>query len=118
MLWATLNEILNRSSSKSSIDKISVNGKSIDDAQNMANEFNSFFSEIAENILKDIPELIAKPNDYLNDSGFNFELGKVDPSEIMMHYLFKMNKKSGSTKIISFLLLGFCSLFIQYHRVI
>ena len=27
-LWATLNEILNRSSSKSSIDKVSVNGKS------------------------------------------------------------------------------------------
>ena len=49
-LWATLNEILNRSSSKSSIDKISVNGKSIDDAQNMENEFNSFFSEITENI--------------------------------------------------------------------
>ena len=81
MLWATLNEILNRS--KSSIDKISVNGKSIDDAQNMANEFNSFFSEIAENILKDIPELIAKPNDYLNDSGFNFELGQVESSEII-----------------------------------
>ena len=64
-LWATLNEILNRSSSKfridkvsvnrssskSSIDKVSVNGKSIDDAQNMENEFNSFFSEIAENML-------------------------------------------------------------------
>ena len=40
-LWATLNEILNRS--KSRIDKVSVNGKSIDDAQNMENEFNSFF---------------------------------------------------------------------------
>ena len=82
-LWATLNEILNRSSSKSSIDKVSVNGKLIDDAQNMANEFNSFFSEIAENILKDIPESTAKPEDYLTDSGFNFELGQVDPSEII-----------------------------------
>ena len=44
-LWATLNEILNRSLSKSSIDKVSVNGKSINDAQNMENEFNSFFSQ-------------------------------------------------------------------------
>ena len=50
----------------------------------MANEFNSFFfSEIAENILKDIPESTTKPEDYLTDSGFNFELGQVDPSEII-----------------------------------
>ena len=40
-----------------------------------------FFSEIAENILKDIPESTAKPEDYLTDSGFNF--GQVDPSEII-----------------------------------
>ena len=37
-LSATLNEVLNRSSSKSSIDKVSVNEKSIDDALKMANE--------------------------------------------------------------------------------
>ena len=43
----------------------------------------NFFSEIAENILKDIPESTAKPEDYLTDSGFNFELGLVDPSEII-----------------------------------
>ena len=33
-------------------------------------------------------------------------------------YLFEMNIKSGSKNIISFLLFDFCSLFIQYHRVI
>ena len=41
-----------------------------------------FFSEIAENILKDIPDSTAKPEDYLTNSGLNFELGQVDPSEI------------------------------------
>ena len=32
--------------------------------------------------------------------------------------LIGMNIKSGSTNIISFLLFGFCLLFIQYHKVI
>ena len=42
-----------------------------------------FFSEIAENILKDIPESTDKPEDYLTDSGFNFEPEQGDPSEII-----------------------------------
>ena len=62
----------------SSTGKVVVNGETIDDAKKMANDFEFiffFFSEIAENILNDIPASTAKPEDYLTDSGLNFELG-------------------------------------------
>ena len=65
-MWATLTEVLNRSSSKSSfMGQVLVNGEIIDDAQNMSNEFNFFFSEIAENILNDFSASTAKPEDNL-----------------------------------------------------
>ena len=82
-MWGTLNEAINRSSSKSTIiNEINVKGESVHEAGKIANEFNIFFSEIADKILKDIPETSARPEDYISDSGLNFELGTVSPDEI------------------------------------
>ena len=55
-VWKILNESLNRVSAKSSILKeISVDGKLITEPIEIANSFNTFFSEIANNIRAKIP---------------------------------------------------------------
>ena len=83
-MWGTLNEAINRSSSKSTIiNEINVKGVTVTDSGNIANEFNTFFSEIADNILKDIPVTSARPEDYITDSGLNIELGLVTTDEII-----------------------------------
>ena len=83
-MWDTLNEAINRKCSKNSfINEINVNGQPSSDSQKIANEFNIFFSEIGEKIKADIPPTSAKPEDYLSESGFIFELGTVAPNEVI-----------------------------------
>ena len=97
-MWGTLNEAINRSSSKSTIiNEINVKGVTVTDSGNIANEFNTFFSEIADNILKDIPVTSARPEDYITDSGLNFELGLVTTDEIIE--IIKSLKTKGSLDI-------------------
>ena len=60
----------------------------------MANEFNSFFSEIAENILNDIPASTAKPEECkpsLDIDSFNSNLLKSVKNEIASPLSFIFN---------------------------
>ena len=64
-VWKILNESLNRVSSKSSfLREISVDGKLITEPIEIANSFNTFFSEIANNIRAKIPNTAVNPNSY------------------------------------------------------
>ena len=49
----------------------------------IANKSNSFFNEIASNVAANIPFTSVKPEDYLIETNFNFELGAVTPDEII-----------------------------------
>jgi hypothetical protein len=83
-VWGTLNEALNRPNAKSNlINEILVNGETFRDSKSIANKFNTFFSEIASKVAADIPYTSCKPEDYLNDTDLNFELGAVTPDEIL-----------------------------------
>ena len=91
-------EAINMSSSKSTIiNEINVKGVTVTDSGNIANEFNTFFSEIADNILKDILVTSARPEDYITDSCLNFELGLVTTDEIIE--IIKSLKTKGSLDI-------------------
>ena len=83
-VWGTLNEALNRPNAKSNlINEILVNGETFRDSKSIANKFNTFFSEIASKVAADIPYTSCKPEDYLNGTDLNFELGAVTPDEIL-----------------------------------
>ena len=83
-LWKTLNQAIERDTSKSSvISNITINGTTITESDIIANEFNTFFSQVAGKIKSEIPPTTAKPEDYLNELDCRFDIGITDKLEII-----------------------------------
>ena len=79
IVWKILNESLNRVSNKSSLMReISVDGKLITEPIEIANSFNTFFSEIAKNIRAKIPFTSVNPNSYARGKNLDFNLSNID----------------------------------------
>ena len=83
-LWKTLNQAIERDTSKSSvISNITINGTTITESDIIANEFNTFFSQVAGKIKSEIPPTTAKPEDYLNELDCRFDIGITEKLEII-----------------------------------
>jgi hypothetical protein len=54
--WQTINEFLNRKSKTTTINKINMNGKAIVGDEEIANEFNIYFSEVGKKLAEEIPD--------------------------------------------------------------
>lgn len=63
--WKVINEVVGKKKKKPGIDKIEVNGSLIEKEDLIANEFNTYFTKIAENIKKDIPNSDLNFKDFL-----------------------------------------------------
>jgi len=59
--WKIVNSIINSKSGSKSIDEIEVEGRSITDSQDIAEEFNSYFRDVAVNLERDIPRNDGSP---------------------------------------------------------
>ena len=74
----------------------------------MANKFNKYFINFAQNLLKDLGESNSKIQDYLKDPNENsFFLKEIEPGEIYkLHQKLNINKRSDiyviSPKVISY----------------
>ena len=66
---------------KSSIEKITVNNTEINDPQQIADEFNNFFTEIGSKISNSIQPTITQPENYLRDvpNLRQLDLGQTGP---------------------------------------
>ena len=79
--WKILNESLNRSSSKSSdIKEIKIHNEVISERSLIANSFNSFFSEIANEIRNKIPVTKTCPDSFIQASNVNFDFIRCNHS--------------------------------------
>ena len=79
--WKILNESLNRSSSKSSdIKEIKIHDEVISEPSLIANSFNSFFSEIANEIRTKIPVTKTCPDSFIQASNVNFDFIRCNHS--------------------------------------
>ena len=79
--WKILNESLNRSSSKSSdIKEIKIHNEVISERSLIANSFNSFFSEIANEIHNKIPVTKTCPDSFIQASNVNFDFIRCNHS--------------------------------------
>ena len=58
--------------------EISVDGKLITEPIEIANSFNTFFSEIANNICAKIPFTSVNPNSYARGKNLDFNLSNID----------------------------------------
>ena len=83
--WKILNESLNRSSSKSSdIKEIIIYDEVISEPSLIANSFNSFFSEIANEIRNKIPVTKTCPDSFIQASNVNFDFIRCNHSLVIL----------------------------------
>ena len=73
--WQTLREIISGDSDQIVIDKIMSNGSIIQDPTSIAEEFNSFFTNIGQNISASVNPTTSKPEDNVN---YNREIPPLD----------------------------------------
>ena len=79
--WKIRNESLNRSPSKSNyIKEVKINNECISDPSLIANSFNSFFSEIANEIRNKIPVTKTCPDSFIQASNVNFDFIRCNHS--------------------------------------
>jgi len=64
--WNIFNELLGKSKSNDSVEKINIEGRSITDPAEIASEFNGFFTSIGKKISNSIPPIDKQPEDYIN----------------------------------------------------
>lgn len=83
-MWKTLKEAINMKSAKSNvINQIVVDDITVTDSVKIANEFNSFFSQVGKDIKDNIPVTNASVDDYLNSScPVDFEFGYCSPQKV------------------------------------
>ena len=64
--WQTLNEILGRGRATDTVTQLNVNGHVSSDNLSIANHFNSFFTNIGEEIANSVPPVGKKPEDFID----------------------------------------------------
>lgn len=101
-IWNIINKNLNIQKKSHSIGPILVNDNLISDEKEMANCFNTHFSNIGKDVVKDIPESIKHFSDYLPPSPPNsFFIGPVTRIDMMYTILSIKRKKSQDINEIS-----------------
>jgi hypothetical protein len=86
--WQTLRKAMNLTTSKdNSINKILVNNEFISDPKNMADQFNLYFSNIANDVVSNINPILENtgpvlPNDDVHVNNFSFAAEPVTCNEI------------------------------------
>ena len=82
-VWNTMNELLCRKQANTeSIDSLKVGNDYISDSVDIANSFNTFFSNIGLDIAAGIPASNIHHSQYLDDVPNNFNLTEVSASEV------------------------------------
>jgi hypothetical protein len=63
--WETLNEVLGKEKSCSTIEKINIDGTTCTDKLSIANHFNRFFTRIGSDISNSIQPIAKQPEDFI-----------------------------------------------------
>ena len=81
-MWKTINKLTNKKSKSTTITKIEVDGKIVEDPTEIADTFNTYFNEIGIKLAQELPEVIKKPESFIQPSNSIFELHKVPEADI------------------------------------
>ena len=81
--WKQLNNIPNKHKKNQQISQLSINGTLISDQKVIANKFNSYFTNVAYELNKNIPKSNNIYQDYLkNPNEHSFYVNETNPHEI------------------------------------
>jgi signal recognition particle subunit SEC65 len=83
--WETLNEAMGKVKSNQNVSKINVNGTLSSEPKEIANHFNTFFTNIGKDISNSIPPVQKQPEDYIQyDHVFpNLNLTNTTPEHVI-----------------------------------
>ena len=113
--WDLIREATGSSSNNSKIDKITVEGKTLDNPLDIANEFNSFFTNAGKKIANEITPTTKLPKSYLpNDSEQKLEFSKVSQAEVVNIIQGFQSKSSFDREGISMKLMKYVALEISH----
>ena len=119
--WNVINELLNKSKNKSQCEAILVNDRTLENKQDIANEFNKYFNTVGTNIVKNLPGSNINFKSFLKDANSkSMYFVPIKPSEVLdIVNAFDNNKSPGSDDIhprvfkqsITFILKPLCNIF-------
>ena len=102
--WGVINGLLGKSKRKEPITFLNINGVLCDDSQTIANEFNTFFSNIPKNLHKKLPKMneknrLSKCLEFLKNKKImnNFHFEQTSIEEVLE--IIKSFRKKSSTGI-------------------
>ncbi len=98
--WQTINELLNRTSKTTAINEININGKTTVGDEEIAKEFNKYFSEVGKKLAEEIPDNDIDPLHFVNPVSNSFT-SKTISEEDVNRIIFSMKtcKSAGIDKI-------------------
>ena len=104
--WHSINLLLGKEQKQSSCKIISAEGKDLTEPVEIANNFNNYFSTVAENLVKKIPRSNTNPSSFLGPNLSNsFYLYPTTPQKIQKIISSLQTKSSaGTDEIPAFLL--------------
>lgn len=81
--WEILREALRKLNDKSSIVQLNIDDNIIEDQAVIADEFNKYFTDIAEKIAEEINPTDRPPDDFLHEQNSEFRMVPAGPQKII-----------------------------------
>ena len=83
--WQVINEITSRKSGKSVINELECNGKKTNNPTEIAETFNTFFSETGSELSKEIEDVDVSYKEFIDQTNEEFSFEIITPSQILLH---------------------------------
>ena len=83
--WQVINEITSRKSGKSVINELKCNGKKTNNPTEIAETFNTFFSEIGSELSKEIEDVDVSYKEFIDQTNEEFSFEIITPSQVLLH---------------------------------
>ena len=95
-VWETIKEVIGKQNSKTEIQSISANGRTVTDKSQIASTLNKYFVSVGPNLDTDIPEAEVTPLHYLRGNYINsIFLTPVDTEEVLSNLRNLKDSSSG-----------------------
>ena len=99
-MWNTINKLLNKKSKTTNVTELTINNESVIDKQEIANNFNEYFSNIGAKLADKIPETVKPPESYMHQQSIEFRFNELTENDVLMALRnIKSSKSTGHNRI-------------------
>jgi len=107
--WNLLGSLSNRRSKGHRVTQLSYRGQTVSDPQSIANSFNDFFSNIGQDLDREIPDVPISPLDYMgNPSPSSFFIRPASVAEVV-NLINKLPNKTSNIYSVPTFIWKFCN---------